>query len=70
MLSRSLHGSVHYANSAGNCHAIQARPNCSRLAGISLKTQELYALVFVMRYLDVFTTWISLCAPIACSCVA
>jgi hypothetical protein len=32
------------------------------LAGISLKTQELYALVFIMRYLDVFTTFISLCA--------
>lgn len=29
-------------------------------AGISLKTQELYALVFIMRYLDLFTTFISL----------
>lgn len=29
-------------------------------AGISLKTQELYALVFVMRYLDIFTHFVSL----------
>ena len=32
-------------------------------AGISLKTQELYALVFVCRYLDLFTRYVSLCAP-------
>ena len=30
------------------------------LAGISLKTQELYALVFASRYLDIFTDFISL----------
>ncbi|MQL85460.1 hypothetical protein Taro_017998 [Colocasia esculenta] len=29
-------------------------------AGISLKTQELYVLVFVSRYLDLFTNYISL----------
>ena len=29
-------------------------------AGISLKTQELYALVFVCRYLDLFTNYVSL----------
>ena len=29
-------------------------------SGISLKTQELYALVFATRYLDIFTTYISL----------
>jgi ER lumen protein retaining receptor len=29
-------------------------------AGISLKTQELYLLVFVTRYLDLFTNWVSL----------
>ncbi|MBA0787523.1 hypothetical protein Gotri_027101 [Gossypium trilobum] len=29
-------------------------------AGISLKTQELYAIVFTTRYLDLFTTYISL----------
>ena len=29
-------------------------------AGISLKTQELYAVVFVCRYLDLFTRWVSL----------
>lgn len=29
-------------------------------AGISLKTQELYAVVFVSRYLDLFTSYISL----------
>ena len=28
-------------------------------AGISLKTQELYTLVFVCRYLDLFTNFIS-----------
>ena len=32
-------------------------------AGISLKTQELYALVFVCRYLDLFMRYVSLCAP-------
>ncbi|KAI4297610.1 hypothetical protein L6164_037494 [Bauhinia variegata] len=30
------------------------------LDGISLKTQELYAIVFVTRYLDIFTDYISL----------
>lgn len=30
------------------------------LAGISLKTQELYLLVFVTRYLDLFTNFVSL----------
>ena len=34
-----------------------APPFC---AGISLKTQELYALVFATRYLDIFTDFISL----------
>ncbi|KAF2933628.1 hypothetical protein DAI22_04g099400 [Oryza sativa Japonica Group] len=29
-------------------------------AGVSLKTQELYALVFATRYLDIFTDFISL----------
>ncbi|XWS22360.1 hypothetical protein CRYUN_Cryun29cG0027100 [Craigia yunnanensis] len=29
-------------------------------AGISLKTQELYAIVFTTRYLDIFTSYISL----------
>jgi ER lumen protein retaining receptor len=28
-------------------------------AGISLKTQELYALVFITRYLDLFSNFIS-----------
>ncbi|KAJ4771430.1 ER lumen protein-retaining receptor [Rhynchospora pubera] len=36
---------------------IYATKSCS---GVSLKTQELYALVFVMRYLDLFTDFISL----------
>ncbi|KAL2930989.1 ER lumen protein-retaining receptor A [Bienertia sinuspersici] len=35
---------------------IYATKSCS---GISLKTQELYALVFVARYLDLFTDFIS-----------
>lgn len=30
------------------------------LVGVSLKTQELYALVFATRYLDIFTDFISL----------
>ena len=33
---------------------------CLVLAGISLKTQELYLLVFVTRYLDLFYRYISL----------
>lgn len=36
---------------------IYATKSCS---GISLKTQEMYALVFVTRYLDLFTDFISL----------
>jgi hypothetical protein len=28
--------------------------------GISLKTQELYLLVFITRYLDIFTNFVSL----------
>ena len=32
----------------------------SLFPGISLKTQELYALVFLARYLDLFTDFISL----------
>jgi hypothetical protein len=32
-------------------------------AGVSLRTQELYALVFMCRYLDLFFSFISLCAP-------
>ena len=28
-------------------------------AGVSLKTQELYAIVFATRYLDIFTTFVS-----------
>lgn len=32
-----------------------------RSAGVSLRTQELYALVFVCRYLDLLFTFISLC---------
>ncbi|CAG8563485.1 5027_t:CDS:2 [Paraglomus occultum] len=36
---------------------IQKTRSC---AGISFKTQLLYAVVFIARYLDLFTTWISL----------
>lgn len=32
----------------------------ARIAGISRKTQELYLLVFVCRYLDLFYSYISL----------
>lgn len=28
-------------------------------AGLSIKTQELYLVVYVLRYLDLFTTFIS-----------
>lgn len=31
-----------------------------KYAGVSLKTQELYAIVFATRYLDIFTDYISL----------
>lgn len=34
--------------------------NISSCAGVSLKTQELYAIVFATRYLDLFTTFISI----------
>jgi hypothetical protein len=44
---------------------------CARArAGVSLRTQELYALVFVCRYLDLFFTFISLCAPACASRLA
>jgi len=35
-------------------------PNLPCCAGVSLKTQELYALVFLTRYLDLFTNYVSL----------
>ena len=35
---------------------------CFKNAGISLKTQELYAVVFITRYLDLFFAYVSLCA--------
>ena len=38
------------------------RPRASNRAGVSLKTQELYALVFITRYLDLFFRFISLYA--------
>ena len=31
-------------------------------SGVSLKTQEMYALVFLTRYLDLFFRYVSLCA--------
>lgn len=37
-------------------------PSRCRAAGISRKTQELYFLVFITRYLDLFTSFISWCA--------
>jgi hypothetical protein len=40
---------------AGPSHGLQLTT-----AGISLKTQELYALVFICRYLDLFYSYISL----------
>jgi len=39
---------------------IHATKSC---AGVSLRTQELYAIVFLTRYLDLFFSFISLCAP-------
>ena len=32
---------------------------CLRASGISLKTQELYVIVFLTRYLDIFTRFVS-----------
>ena len=44
-----------------NSHNDRLRLQASRSAeGISLKTQELYALVFITRYLDLFTNHISM----------
>ncbi len=34
--------------------------NCVSTAGISLKSQELFLLVFITRYLDIFTNFYSL----------
>ena len=45
-----------FASSAGS----QMLTAATLPAGISLKTQELYALVFVCRYLDLFVRWVSL----------
>ena len=39
-------------------------------AGISLKTQEMYALVFVTRYLDLFTNFVSLYVLSLGTCLA
>jgi ER lumen protein retaining receptor len=41
--------------------ATPVSPPCALCAaGVSLKTQELYLLVFVTRYLDLFTNFVSL----------
>jgi hypothetical protein len=37
---------------------------------VSLRTQELYAIVFVCRYLDLAFQFISLCVSRAAGCVA
>jgi ER lumen protein retaining receptor len=39
---------------------VRAGTDTDTLAGISFKTQALYVLVFVMRYIDLFYRWISL----------
>lgn len=36
------------------CHLLRVLP-----AGVSLRTQELYALVFITRYLDLLTNFVS-----------
>jgi hypothetical protein len=54
------------ATALSRSHGAAAKPDTSRAharAGVSLRTQELYALVFVCRYLDLFFTFISLCGP-------
>lgn len=45
---------------ASDRHATSQITSTISFAGISLKTQELYALVFVCRYLDLFYSYISL----------
>lgn len=43
---------------------LREKRNCT---GISLKTQELLLLVFVTRYLDLFTNYYSLCVAVLCA---
>jgi hypothetical protein len=46
--------------SASFCPSLPLSPHPPPPAGISLKTQELYLLVFLTRYLDLFTNFYSL----------
>ena len=48
---------------SASAQAARSWEQCAFFAGISLKTQQLYLLIFAMRYLDVLTSFISLCAP-------
>lgn len=41
-------------------HTPHPHPRRPPPAGISLRTQELYAIVFVCRYLDLFYSYVSL----------
>jgi hypothetical protein len=56
---------AHVANislKSGECRAFAPiRPSLFPCvpAGVSLRTQELYALVFITRYLDLFTNFVS-----------
>lgn len=62
MLDHRLKGCVHLAHTCfgwGFAMRIGSTAGCPG-AGVSLKTQELYALVFICRYLDLFTRFISL----------
>ena len=54
---RFLGDMMHLASLAFLMWRVYDKKNC---AGVSVKTQELYLLVFVARYLDLFLYWISL----------
>lgn len=55
--------SFSFAPTPVNSRSLLYQVVCVTAPGISLKTQELYALVFLCRYLDLFTRFVSLCAP-------
>lgn len=56
--TRSCRGKLHACRPDGGLAA--AGQDMSPCAGISLKTQELYGLVFLTRYIDLFFRYVSL----------
>ena len=58
--SRAAHLDASTTHTHSYQYLTQSYPSGVHLAGISLKTQELYVIVFVSRYLDLFWNFLSI----------